>query len=167
MIDIVEKRIRSRMMAGIKAKHTRPELAVRQYLHAEGFRFRIHVKELAGTPDIVLPKYKLAILVHGCFWHRHFGCRLTSLPDDSTGKWAKKFSDTIVRDSKNSATLLQAGWRVFVLWECGLRKRETAENLRWLPAAIRDTSIQSLEWPNVESNELLSHQAGESFKSRG
>jgi DNA mismatch endonuclease (patch repair protein) len=155
MVDVVEKSVRSRMMSGIRGKDTQPELIVRRYLHANGFRFRIHVSALPGTPDVVLPKYRLAILVHGCYWHRHFGCRLTSFPDDPTGKWATKFRGTIERDERNMSRLRAAGWRVFVLWECGLQKRGLVDRLDWLPTAIQDMSIERLEWPEVESSHML------------
>lgn len=154
MVDVVEKSVRASMMAGIRGKDTQPEMIVRRYLHAKGFRFRIHVRSLPGTPDIVLPKYRLIILVHGCFWHRHLGCQLTSVPDDSTGKWTRKFNGTMVRDGENMVKLVAAGWRVFVLWECGLRKRRTTNSLDWLPTAIQNEEVRTLEWPEIGKQQL-------------
>lgn len=151
MIDIVDSAKRSRMMASIRAKNTKPEMLLRRYLHARGFRFRIHVKSLLGTPDLVLAKYKLVIFVHGCFWHRHIGCQYAASPSSNEERWQKKFSNTIERDVRHIACLRQDGWRVFVIWECGLTKGQVLPSLEWLPDAIRDLALPFVAWPaNVE-----------------
>jgi DNA mismatch endonuclease (patch repair protein) len=154
MVDIVEKSVRSRMMASIRGKNTKPEVMLRSYLHREGFRFRIHKKGLPGSPDIVLRKHGLVILVHGCFWHQHQGCKFASTPDDPSDEWKAKFQGTKERDIRNEKALRQLGWRVFVIWECGLTKGERRE-LNWLPERILDKNITILDWPplHLPSNE--------------
>lgn len=147
MVDIVEKSVRSKMMAANKAKNTKPELLLRQFLHGKGFRYRIHVRSLPGSPDLVLSKYKLVIFVHGCFWHQHAGCRFASTPDERREQWQQKFSGTLARDSRHISELRQAGWRVFVIWECGLTKGTPRQPLDWLPRAIANTNSDFLSWP--------------------
>lgn len=100
MTDIVDRKVRSRMMSGIKAKDTKPEMLVRRYLHSMGFRYQLHNKKLLGSPDIVLPKYKTVVFVHGCFWHRHSGCALAYNPKSNIEAWQKKFNGNITRDKK-------------------------------------------------------------------
>lgn len=135
------------MMAGIKGKNTRPELLVRQYLYSKGFRYRLHVKKLPGSPDIVLQKYQLAIFVHGCFWHRHNGCVLSYIPASNQDRWLAKFQQNVERDRRNIDLLLRAGWRVIVLWECGLRRHEPTL-LDWLPDEIkRENDKAKVDWP--------------------
>lgn len=121
MVDIVTPDKRSQMMAGIGSKNTKPELIVRKMLHAAGFRFRLHRKDLPGKPDIVLPKHRVAIFVHGCFWHGHENCRLFRLPKSRAEFWAAKIGDNRARDERNQAQLLLDGWRVVVIWECALK----------------------------------------------
>ncbi|MCA2405775.1 DNA mismatch endonuclease Vsr [Rhizobium leguminosarum bv. viciae 248] len=115
---------RSALMSKVKGKNTRPELIVRQELHALGGRFRLHRKDLPGRPDIVMPSRKLAVFVHGCFWHRHQNCRMASTPKTRQGFWNEKFDANIARDQRNAFDLQQLGWRVEVIWECQTRKRE-------------------------------------------
>lgn len=132
-MDIVSPEVRSGMMSGIRGKDTAPELKVRSFLHANGFRFRLHRKDLPGKPDIVLPKYKACVFVHGCFWHRHKGCKLASEPKSREEFWNKKFSENVARDLRNIKALKKAGWRVAILWECGLRKGLSLKSLvLWL-----------------------------------
>lgn len=121
MADVVDAATRSRMMAAITSKDTTPELRVRRYLHAAGFRFRLHRKSLPGKPDIVLPGYQTVILVHGCFWHRHPGCRFATTPATRPEFWRDKFAANIARDEANSAALESLGWHVLVIWECQTR----------------------------------------------
>lgn len=145
MVDVVDSTTRSRMMAGMKSKDTRPEMVVRRFLHSEGFRYRLHVSNLPGKPDIVLPKYKVAIFVHGCFWHRHKGCKYTTNPDQNKNKWQEKFRQNIERDEGQVTELINQGWRVIVVWECGLRASNP--DLAWLVAHIMKSHSNFLEWP--------------------
>jgi DNA mismatch endonuclease (patch repair protein) len=122
MADIVSRETRSRMMAGIQGKNTKPELLVRKYLHSRGLRFRLHAKELPGKPDLVFPKYKAVVFVHGCFWHQHAGCKYATMPSSRKHFWTNKLSENVERDSYQIAALCGLGWRVFVVWECELRE---------------------------------------------
>lgn len=122
MADIVDKATRSRMMAGIGGKNTKPEMVLRRALHAQGFRFRLHVASLPGKPDIVLPKHRAAILVHGCFWHRHADCRFATTPATRPDFWSEKFRQNVLRDQRNLAALGDRGWRVATVWECDIRR---------------------------------------------
>lgn len=108
------------MMAGIGGKDTAPELTVRRFLHREGFRFRLHRKDLPGRPDLVLARYGVAILVHGCFWHRHRGCRYATTPSSNREFWQAKFAQNVARDRRNLRDLRRLGWHPMVLWECRL-----------------------------------------------
>ena len=128
MPDVVDKATRSRMMAAIKGKNTKPEIVVRKALHAAGFRFRLHVKDLPGKPDIVLPKYKTVIFVHGCFWHGH-ECKDFRWPKNRKTWWRKKIIGNRDRDAVHGIALKTLGWRVAVVWACQLHKRKTMENL--------------------------------------
>ena len=120
MPDIVDAATRSRMMAGIKGKNTRPELLVRRGLHARGFRFRLHVREVPGNPDLVLRKYNAVIFVHGCFWHGH-GCHLFRLPSTRPEFWEAKIRRNRQRDQEVRSQLSEDGWRRLVIWECALK----------------------------------------------
>jgi DNA mismatch endonuclease (patch repair protein) len=122
MADVVDPATRSRMMAGIKGKNTKPELFVRKYLHGRGLRYRLHVQELPGKPDLVFPKYKAVVFVHGCFWHQHIGCKYASKPQTRMEFWNHKLSENVKRDSYQIAALEGLGWRVFVVWECELQE---------------------------------------------
>lgn len=116
--DIVSPEKRSEMMSKVRSKDSIAEKKVRSALHAAGYRFRLHRKDLPGTPDIVLPKYRLAIFVHGCFWHRHEGCAKASTPKSNREFWEKKFVENIERDFRSMAALDALKWRVVVIWEC-------------------------------------------------
>lgn len=120
-MDVVDAATRSRMMKGIRSKDTLPELTVRKYLHARGFRYRLHARDLPGCPDIVLPKYRAAILVHGCFWHRHAGCKYATTPANNAARWKTKFDANTERDARKERMLHAAGWKVLIVWECELR----------------------------------------------
>jgi len=121
MTDIVDKSTRSRMMAGIRGKDTRPEMVVRRALHARGFRYRLNVRSLPGTPDLVLPKRRAVVFIHGCYWHRHEGCRYATTPATNTEFWTSKFAANVARDARNVRDLRGAGWRIGIIWECALR----------------------------------------------
>lgn len=122
MTDIVDQLTRSRMMSGIRGKNTKPELALRRALHARGFRFRLHSCKVHGRPDLVLPKHRAVVFVHGCFWHRHEGCRYATVPATRPEFWRAKFDANVARDRTVRTTLLDGGWRVATVWECALRK---------------------------------------------
>lgn len=109
------------MMSSIRGKDTWPERALRSHLFARGFRYRIHVKQLPGSPDLVLPKYGAVVFVHGCFWHRHEGCRYTTTPRSNSEFWARKFQENIDRDRRHAEMLQTLGWRVAIVWECALK----------------------------------------------
>lgn len=121
MVDIVDPSTRSRMMAGIKGRNTKPELLVRSLLHKKGFRYRLHVKDLPGKPDIVLPKYRSVIFIHGCFWHGHQGCHLFKLPATRTEFWKEKINRNQMNDLKAVNLLLASNWKVCIVWECSIR----------------------------------------------
>lgn len=108
-------------MRRVRSKDTTPEKKVRSLLHGIGFRFRLHRKDLPGKPDIVLPKHRTVIFIHGCFWHRHPGCPRASTPATKQDYWLPKFRRTVKRDKKNQAELLRLGWRVIVVWECEIK----------------------------------------------
>ena len=123
MTDTISKEHRSWNMSRIRGSNTKPELALRSLLHRAGFRFRLHDRSLPGRPDIVLKRYRTAIFVHGCFWHRHKGCANATMPSSRTDFWNEKFRRTIQRDAHNVKELKEAGWRVITVWECELRKQ--------------------------------------------
>jgi len=146
MVDIVDKATRSRMMAGIKGKNTKPELALRRAMHARGFRYRLHAKNIPGRPDLVLPKYRAVVFVHGCFWHRHEGCRYATTPATRPEFWQAKFSSNVARDLAVRGSLLESGWRIATVWECALRKPEQVEAVamllsNWLRSENADIEI--------------------------
>jgi len=120
MADVVDSQTRSRMMAGIRGKNTRPEIHIRSLLHRQGFRFRIHVDSLPGNPDIVLKRYRAIIFVHGCFWHAHH-CHLFKQPSTRPEFWKAKIEGNKKRDSANTEALKNSGWRVLTIWECAMK----------------------------------------------
>jgi DNA mismatch endonuclease, patch repair protein len=122
MADIVSPEQRSWNMSRITGKNTKPELRLRSILHRAGYRFRLHVSSLPGRPDIVLPRYRTAIFVNGCFWHRHRGCSKSYTPSSRTAFWTAKFEATIARDAKKAAELRKQGWNVLTVWECELQQ---------------------------------------------
>src|SRR5260221_1127167 len=133
MVDIVDKRTRGRMMSGIRSANTKPEMAVRKALYSEGFRYRLHHSRLPGKPDIVLASLKSVVLVHGCFWHRHPGCKYAYSPRSNVSFWTKKFRSNVERDKLVQGLLRQAGWRVHVVWECQTKafdSKKLVEELR-------------------------------------
>ena len=145
MLDIVDAKTRSHMMSKIKSTGTRPEMIVRRYLHGCGYRYALHKKDLPGSPDLVLSKYKLVVFVHGCFWHRHNGCFYTSQPATRVDFWVKKFEVNVARDAKNISELKRLGWRVLIVWECGLK--HSLERVFELHSIILGDQ-DFVEWPN-------------------
>lgn len=122
MVDRLTPEARSRLMAAVGGKDTAPELAVRRMLHAMGYRFRLHRRDLPGTPDIVLPRHGKAIFVHGCFWHGHEGCRLGRPSKSRVEYWGPKIAANRARDARKAAALRRAGWSVATVWECETRQ---------------------------------------------
>jgi DNA mismatch endonuclease (patch repair protein) len=121
------------MMSGIRGRDTKPEMVVRRSLHARGLRFRLHDRSLPGRPDMVLPRYRATVLIHGCFWHRHPGCRLAYEPKSNTEFWSSKLARNVERDAAAAEALRTLGWRVFTVWECDLseaRLTQLAEAIR-------------------------------------
>jgi len=133
--DRLTKDRRSWNMSRIKGKDTGPERAVRSLLHRMGYRFRLHAKGLPGKPDIVLPKYKTVVFVHGCFWHRHRGCINCTTPTNNREFWAKKLDGNAARDRSHMRALRKVGWKAVVVWECGLATPEVLK--RQLVNALR------------------------------
>lgn len=143
---------RSRCMAAVKGKDTKPEMIVRKYLFSQGLRFRLQVKNLPGKPDIVLPKYKTVVFVNGCFWHGHKDCRYYRLPKSNVEFWQQKISRNIERDCRTEAELTTLGWRVIRVWECEIKtraKREAA--LERLYQLIVSVSIPSMAFPEIDN----------------
>lgn len=134
MADVVDVATRSRMMSGIRGKDTKPEMVVRRYLHQSGFRYRLHVRDLPGRPDIVLPKFNAVVDVRGCFWHQHAGCRYAATPKSNRSFWQDKLASNVRRDRTSEEALSALGWRVFVVWECEIREQRS---LAPLARAIR------------------------------
>nr|WIE92593.1 DNA mismatch endonuclease Vsr [Mesorhizobium sp. WSM4875] len=120
MADTLTPAERSERMSRIRSCDTKPEIALRKALHGLGFRFRLHSRRLPGKPDIVLPKHRTVVFVHGCFWHRHRGCKVATTPKTNTSFWVEKFDRNQSRDRRNGEALATAGWRVIVVWECEL-----------------------------------------------
>ena len=130
MPDTLSPAARSERMSRIRGRNTRPELIVRRLLHSLGYRYRLHRRDLPGRPDIVFPRRRKAIFVHGCFWHRHDdpNCRLARLPKSRLEFWLPKLEANHLRDVRNQATLVAAGWSILVVWECELAKIEQLKN---------------------------------------
>lgn len=121
MAEKITTETRSRMMSGIRGKNTRPEMTIRLFLHRNGLRFRLHARGLLGKPDVVLPRWNAVVLVHGCFWHGHMGCRYFKLPKTRAEFWKTKIEGNSQRDALTVDRLKEAGWRVTTIWECALR----------------------------------------------
>jgi DNA mismatch endonuclease (patch repair protein) len=117
-MDIVSRETRSHMMGRIRGKDTKPELVIRTAAHSLGYRFRLHRKDLPGSPDLVFPSRSTVIFVHGCYWHRHKGCRYCYVPKSNIQFWEQKFRNNVARDERVQAELEQLGWRVVIIWEC-------------------------------------------------
>jgi DNA mismatch endonuclease (patch repair protein) len=124
MPDVMTPEQRSERMSRVRDKDTKPEKVVRSVLHRMGYRFRLHVKNLPGKPDIMLPRYRKVIFVHGCFWHRHGVCRRLSIPENNPDFWRRKFRDNVRRDKNKLKSLRALGWDVLVIWECETKDRD-------------------------------------------
>ncbi|MCF8208026.1 MAG: DNA mismatch endonuclease Vsr [Rhodoferax sp.] len=162
MTDIVSPATRSRMMSGINAKNSRPEMLVRRLLHSAGFRFRLHRKDLPGTPDIVLPKFKIAIFVNGCFWHSHSECNYAKVPATHSEFWVKKLAANVARDKAAEEKLIATGWRVLCVWECATRCSGAIDDLlsailKWMNSNERIGEISAMNMPKTPLT--LAHHA--------
>ena len=151
MTDVVSSETRSKMMSGIQGKNTKPELLIRKKLHSLGYRYRIHVSNLPGKPDIVLPKYKSVIFVNGCFWHGH-NCHLFKWPSTRTDFWQNKITRTKEKDIENKDALFLTGWHILEVWECALKgKTKLSVDIvikkieGWLQSDIRFMEIHGEE----------------------
>lgn len=145
MPDVVSKEVRSRMMSGIRGRDTKPEIRVRKALFARGYRYRLHNRRLPGRPDIVLARYRAAILVNGCFWHGH-DCHLFKWPSTRPEFWREKIGGNVERDRKNRRALRAMGWRICVIWECALKGRTSRD-----PADVID---ECESWLRSDQGEL-------------
>lgn len=146
-MDIVEPKVRSRMMSSVRSKDTKPEQKVRSLLHKMGFRFRLHKKDLPGKPDIVLSKYQTVIFVHGCFWHQHPGCPKSKRPSSRVHFWEKKLNQNMRRDAVNIERLKKLGWYVHIVWEC-----QTKDNDNLIQAIMRIFSYNSTAMKNFKNS---------------
>ena len=146
-MDFLTKEHRSWIMSRVKSKDTTPERIVRSYLFRHGFRFRLHVKNLPGHPDIVLPKYKTVIEIRGCFWHRHKGCKKATIPSSNTEYWLTKFKENVKRDKRHARELKALGWQLIVVWGCETTKK------RFPPSVLSDFVLEhALEQYNSRIN---------------
>ncbi len=151
-MDIVDQQTRSRMMSGIRGRDTKPERVVRRCLTQLGYRYRLHRKDLPGAPDIVMPGRRIAIFVHGCFWHRHPGCRLAYVPKTNAAFWSRKLDGNAERDRAAIRSLMEDGWRVLVVWECATRRSGlcgegalAARLADWLEGSMKGGAIPGSE----------------------
>jgi DNA mismatch endonuclease, patch repair protein len=142
MVDIVNTSTRSRIMASIRGTNTKPEMVLRRLLHASGLRYRLHARNLPGKPDIVFPRRKAVVFVHGCFWHRHSGCHWCTTPAANSGFWSKKFAENVKRDQRCVEELLELDWRVGTVWECALRGEEAPRTSILLQNWLGSNSLQ-------------------------
>jgi len=132
MADVHDKKTRSYNMSMIKGKNTKPEIIVRKFLHANGYRFRLHYEKLPGKPDIVLPKHKIAIFINGCYWHGHENCKYFKPPKTNTQWWLNKIVETIERDNHKYEEIKNNGWTIKIIWECELKKLKIEETFKSL-----------------------------------
>jgi len=142
MADVHSKETRSYNMSKIRSKDTKPEMLVRKFLHSNGFRYKLHVKDLPGKPDIVLPKYNTVIFVHGCFWHGHSGCKYFVIPKTRTEWWTEKINKNSINDIIASNKLINLGWKVIDVWECELKKDSVLATFSKLLTKIKDIAIK-------------------------
>jgi DNA mismatch endonuclease (patch repair protein) len=148
-MDTFSKSKRSDIMSKVSGKDTKPEILVRKYLFSKGFRYLKNVANLPGKPDIVLPKYKTIIFIHGCFWHGHENCEAAKLPASNIVYWTKKISSNIKRDLQNNESLRLLGWSVIVIWECELKAKNREEKLSLL--------VKELQYPQKSFFKILSN----------
>ncbi len=159
MTDILSPEQRSLVMSRVRGGDTKPELILRSGLHRLGIRFTLANRRLPGQPDLVFPKYRSVAFVHGCYWHRHPGCKDATTPKSNTEFWARKFAENVERDRRAQERLIAAGWRVMVVWECQL-VRQTCETIRkvwlWLRDAAPSTAPLDYDESLIDRGRLLS-----------
>lgn len=129
MSDVLTKEQRHRCMSNVRSKNTKPEIMVRKFLFANGYRYRVNRKDLPGKPDIVLPKYKTVVFINGCFWHGHQNCKYATIPESNHEFWLAKITGNVERDKQTRERLSQMGWRVIDIWQCQLKPREKETTL--------------------------------------
>jgi len=132
MTDVHSKKVRSYNMSMIKGKNTKPEMLVRRFLFSNGFRYKLHDKKLPGKPDLVFPKYKTVLFIHGCFWHGHEGCKYYVVPKTRTEWWLNKINRNKQKDAESILLLKQAGWKVLNIWECQLKPDKKEKTFKFL-----------------------------------
>ncbi len=144
MSDVLTPTQRHRCMSHIRSKATKPEMEVRRWLWAHGYRYRLNVKSVPGKPDIVMRKYRTAIFVNGCFWHGHEGCRLFVMPKTNTEFWQTKIANNRERDQKNYQLLIDAGWQVVVIWQCNLTKEKIETTMQSVAVSLNEKLIETI-----------------------
>ncbi len=161
MADIVDQSTRSRMMAGIGGKDTKPELVLRRALHARGLRYKLHDRKLPGTPDLAFRRFRAVCFVHGCFWHRHAGCPYTTNPATRPEFWQAKFKENVQRDRRTKKKLRESGWRVAIIWECALRKEGAG-----ITALALEQWLRGTEREFETTTDLISESVGSQRRGR-
>lgn len=146
--------MRSRIMAAVPSRDTKPEMLLRRAIHARGLRYRVHASEMPGRPDVCFAKWRAVLMVHGCFWHRHESCRKATTPRSNISFWSEKFRRNIERDRHNVDLLIGAGWRVGIVWECWIGNALDEAKITELVAFVRDKEITRAEWPLRVLSEL-------------
>ena len=172
-MDTVSPKQRSYIMSRIRSKDTKPEMVVRSYLHKNGFRFRLHARDLPGHPDIVLPKYKTVVEVRGCFWHQHPKCKVASRPASNTEYWRAKFSRNVKRDKQNARELKKLGWHLIVVWECETAKQKFppasldafVKNNRKREKRIGRAGFKFLPLSSLKKSQIITHANEKRTKS--
>ncbi|RFS17342.1 very short patch repair endonuclease [Emticicia sp. C21] len=144
MTDVHDKKTRSYNMSQIKGKNTKPEIMVRKFLFANGFRYKLHDKKLPGKPDIVLPKYKTVVFIQGCFWHGHTGCRYFIMPKSNTEFWIEKIGQNQKRDIVKFSELEKLGWHVYLIYECELKKDKKEQTLNSLVKFLKEREVSAI-----------------------
>lgn len=143
-MDIWDKKKRSEVMSKIRSKNTKPEMTLRKALFAKGFRYRINYKKLPGKPDIVFPKYKTAIFVHGCFWHGHENCKIAHIPKSNTYFWENKIEKNKERDNVNYKRVTLLGWKIIVVWECQISKKTIPSLVEDITLSLHEASLDTV-----------------------
>ncbi|WP_304319695.1 very short patch repair endonuclease [Phocaeicola plebeius] len=165
MSDVMTPEQRSRCMAAIRGKDTKPEILVRKFLFSKGLRYRLNNRKLPGSPDIVLKKYKTVIFVDGCFWHGHEGCKYFRLPKSNTPFWEAKITRNIERDKETTQALTALGWKVIRIWECELRNKSNREAA--LNKLFNDIKCSAVKRYSIEESDILVAAESESPYSEG